>query len=75
MDNFFIESFNGRFREECLNSHYFDSISEPKMLVEDWRIKYNEFRPHRTLKGLTPNVFAEQFKLNNAPNTNLKVVH
>ena len=45
------------------------------MRVEDWRKMYNEFRPHRTLKGLTPNVFAEQFKQKSTQKTNLTMVH
>jgi len=69
VDNCFIESFNSRFRAECLNSHYFDSISEAKILVEDWRTKYNEFRPHRSLKGLTPKDFADQFQLTSTQST------
>lgn len=75
VDNCFVESFNSRFRIECLNSHYFDSISEAKLLVEDWRKKYNEFRPHRTLNGLTPKGFAENFKQKSTQNTNLTSVH
>lgn len=75
VDNCFVESFNSRFRIECLNSHYFDSISEAKLLVEDWRKKYNEFRPHRTLKGLTPKGFADQFKPKSTQKTNLTLVH
>lgn len=75
VDNCFVESFNSRFRAECLNSHYFDSISEAKILIEQWRRKYNEFRPHRTLKGLTPKDFAIQFKQKSTHNTNLELVH
>ncbi len=75
VDNCFVESFNSRFRIECLNSHYFDSISEARLLVEDWRKRYNEFRPHRTLNGLTPKDFAEKFKQRNTQNTNLTLVH
>ena len=75
VDNCFIESFNSKFRNECLNSHYFDSISEAKILVEDWRKMYNEFRPHRTLKGLTPRDFAKQYKTKSAQNTNLVMAH
>lgn len=74
VDNCYIESFNSRFREECLNSHYFDSISEAKLLVDDWRKKYNEFRPHRALNGMTPKKFAAQFQPKTAPNPNLTVV-
>lgn len=62
VDNCYVESFNSRFREECLNVHYFDSLAEARILVEKWRKKYNEFRPHRTLKGLTPEAFAMKFK-------------
>ena len=75
VDNCFVESFNSRFRAECLNSNYFDSISEAKMKIEDWRKKYNEFRPHSTLKGLTPKVFADQFKQRSTPKLNLTMVH
>ena len=75
VDNCFIESFISRFRNECLNSHYFDSISEAKVLVEDWRKMYNEFRPHRTLKGLTPRDFARKYKIKSTQNTNLAMAH
>lgn len=74
VDNCYVESFNSRFREECLNVHYFDSISEAKILIEQWRKKYNEFRPHRALKGLTPREFARKYQLENTLNTNLCVV-
>lgn len=60
VDNCYIESFNSRFREECLNAHYFDSLSEAKVIIEDWRKMYNEFRPHTALKGLTPVEYARQ---------------
>lgn len=59
-DNAFIESFNGKFREECLNSHWFESISDAKEKIDAWRWEYNEKRPHRSLKGLTPLEFANQ---------------
>jgi putative transposase len=59
VENAFIESFNGKLRHECLNQHYFKTLEEAKNKVEDWRIWYNEFRPHQTLSGLTP---AECFK-------------
>lgn len=75
VDNCYIESFNSKFRNECLNSHYFDSIAEAKMRIEDWRKKYNGFRPHRTLKGLTPKVFSDQFKSKSTQNPNLTMVH
>ena len=75
VDNCFVESFNSRFRTECLNSHYFDSISEAKIIIEEWRRKYNEFRPHSTLKGLTPKLFLEQFKSKSTSKLNLAMVH
>ena len=73
VDNCYIESFNSRFREECLSRHYFNSITEAKVLIEKWRKAYNEFRPHRALKGLTPREFAEKHQ-QGTQNTNLSVV-
>lgn len=75
VDNCYIESFNSRFREECLNTHYFDTTTEAKLLIENWRKKYNEYRPHRTLKGLTPLAFAEQFNQTNTTKLYSEVVH
>jgi len=57
-DNAIVESFNGRFREECLNTHWFDSIDDAKEKIDHWRWDYNERRPHRSLEGLTPREFA-----------------
>lgn len=57
-DNAIIESFNGRLREECLNTHWFDSIDDAQSKIEDWRQEYNESRPHRALKGLSPLEFS-----------------
>lgn len=54
VDNCYVESFNSRFREECLNANYFDTLTEARFITDEWRKKYNEFRPHRTLNGLTP---------------------
>ena len=56
--NAFIESFNGKFRDECLNDNVFTSIAQARSIVEQWRIDYNENRPHRSLGQLTPNQFA-----------------
>ena len=44
--NAYIESFNGRYREECLNRHWFTSIGEAREIIEDWRIDYDTERPH-----------------------------
>jgi putative transposase len=54
VDNAFIESFNGRFRDECLNANWFYSFDEAKNVIERWIKDYNEERPHSALGGLTP---------------------
>jgi putative transposase len=56
--NAWIESFNGRLRDELLNGWHFDSLLEAKVLIEDWRIDYNINRPHSAHGGLTPDEFA-----------------
>ena len=53
-DNAFAESFNGRFRDECLDHHWFASLEEARRIVEDWRVEYNTERPHRALGQQTP---------------------
>jgi putative transposase len=53
-DNAFAESFNGRFRDECLNQHWFTTLEEVRQTVEGWRIEYNTERPHRALGQQTP---------------------
>jgi putative transposase len=58
VDNAYIESFNGRLREECLNLHWFTSLSHAKTVIEEWRNDYNQQRPHTSLNGLTPYEFA-----------------
>ena len=57
-DNAFIESFNGRFREECLNESWFLSIDDAREKVEQWRLYYNGQRPHSALGNLAPMEFA-----------------
>ena len=57
--NAYIESFNGRFREECLKLHWFTSLKEAQRIIEDWRIDYNKNRPHSSLKYQTPEEFAK----------------
>jgi putative transposase len=56
--NGFIESFNGRLRDECLNEHLFASLPDARRIIEAWRIDYNTRRPHSSLDGLTPTEFA-----------------
>jgi putative transposase len=70
VENAFIESFNGRFRQECLNQHYFIDLEEARRMIEEWRLNYNSFRPHRSLEGLTPDEFSRQWQdKNNNLNT------
>ena len=52
--NAFIERFNGRVRDECLNLHWFQTLAEAKTMIEAWREEYNSYRPHGSLGGLTP---------------------
>jgi len=60
VENAVIESFNGRFRDECLNAQVFVSLHDARQKIEAWRIDYNEHRPHGSLGDLTPREFAEQ---------------
>lgn len=57
-DNAYIESFNGSFRDECLNANWFMSLEDAREKIERWRTDYNEFRPHSALTYLTPADFA-----------------
>ncbi len=57
-DNAFVESFNGRLRDECLDTHWFLSLEDARAKIEAWRRDYNEFRPHTALGHLTPQEFA-----------------
>jgi putative transposase len=60
-DNAFIESFNGRFRQECLNQHWFLSLEDAQEQVNSWREVYNQRRPHSSLGDRTPAEFAKCF--------------
>ena len=57
-ENPFVESFNGRLRDELLNIEEFGSITEARVIIEDWRNEYNTYRPHSALGGLTPAEYA-----------------
>ena len=58
--NAYIESFNGRLRDECLNEHWFTSLLHARTIIETWRREYNEERPKKALGGLTPIEYAAQ---------------
>jgi len=60
IQNAFIESFNSRLRDECLNEHLFVSLSEAREIIAAWRHDYNHVRPHSSLGALTPIEFADQ---------------
>ena len=53
-ENAYVESFNGRFREECLNENWFRNLLDARATIEKWRRHYNEERPHSSLFGSTP---------------------
>jgi len=57
VQNAYIESFNGRFRDECLNQHHFLGLDDARALFEDWRQDYNSIRPHTSLGGKAPEDF------------------
>lgn len=60
--NAFVESFNGRLRDECLNEHLFDGLGDARRMIEAWRIDYNTVRPHTSLGGLAPLTFVQQLR-------------
>ena len=64
--NAYVESFNGRFRDECLNEHWFLSLAQTRQIVEAWRLDYNAVRPHSFLGNVSPTAF-EQCTLDRAP--------
>ena len=65
VENAYIESFNGRFRDECLNENQFVSLQDARARIENWRIDYNTERPHSSLDGLTPAEYAEKMQIQN----------
>jgi putative transposase len=58
IENAYAESFNGRLRDECLNTNWFLSLREAREIIEDWRVDYNQVRPHSSLNNLTPTAYA-----------------
>jgi putative transposase len=67
VENAYIESFNGKFRDECLNEHWFSTLEDARRTIEDWRRDYNEQRPHSALGGLPPRDYAAQLASLRAP--------
>ncbi len=58
--NAYVESLNGRLRDECLNEHWFTSLAHARVVIESWQREYNEERPKKALGGLTPASYAKQ---------------
>ena len=65
--NAFMESFNGRLRDECLNERLFDRLGDARRIIEAWRIDYNEMRPHTSLGGLPPADYARRLRSSTRP--------
>ena len=63
VQNAYIESFNGKFRDECLNQHWFLNLDHARDEIQKWKEDYNFNRPHRSLKMKTPNEFAKEYKM------------
>lgn len=67
VQNAFIESFNGRLRDECLNEHDFTTIFDARRILAEWRNEYNAKRPHKALGWKTPEEFARTFTTSSKP--------
>ena len=63
VENAYIESFNGKLRDECLNEHWFITLDHAKQEIEQWRQTYNQFRPHSSLNNLAPAEFVKRQEL------------
>ena len=62
MQNGYIESFNGKFRDECLNEHWFQTLAQAREAISAWRRDYNEVRPHSAIGRIPPARFAERHR-------------
>lgn len=71
-ENAYIESFNDKFRDECLNMEIFKNGSEAREVIEAWRREYNELRPHSSLNYMTPSEFAAQCRNSGRPTASLR---
>ena len=72
--NAYIESFNGKFRDECLNDHYFNNLEHARALIGAWRRDYNEARPHSAIGRMPPAEFAARHRLRRDQGTELTIV-
>lgn len=63
VENAFVESFNGKFRDECLNEHWFTDLADARAKIDAWRADYNELRPHSSLDNFTPNEYSNSLGL------------
>jgi putative transposase len=66
MQNGYVESFNGKFRDECLNEHWFTSLADARLKIARWRVDYNQARPHSSLGAMTPAEFAASWRFRHA---------
>jgi putative transposase len=72
--NAYIESFNGKFRDECLNDHYFNNLAHARAVIAEWRRDYNEARPHSGIGRMPPAEFAARHRLGPDQATELRIV-
>jgi putative transposase len=72
--NAYIESFNGKFRDECLNDHYFNNLAHARAVIAEWRRDYNEARPHSSLGRVPPAEFAARYRAHTATATDQKIL-
>ncbi len=65
VENAYVESFNGKFRDECLNEHWFTSMAHARQVIEAWRVEYNTERTHSSLGDITPEEFVAEHRRQN----------
>ena len=73
MQNGYIESFNGKFRDECLNDHWFTSLQQAREVIANWRIDYNEVRTHSSCGRIPPAQFAANYRQQQEATANSKI--
>ncbi|OLC49388.1 MAG: hypothetical protein AUH82_00700 [Chloroflexi bacterium 13_1_40CM_4_65_13] len=61
VENAYVESFNGKLRNEYLNENWFLNLHDARRIIEAWRVDYNEVRPHSSLDGMTPKEYEAGF--------------